>query len=241
MSKVSVIIPVHNLFRRGLKRVVNSVYSLSLQKEYIEEIIIVNSSVVKEFEELCHLLRGCDVRHIHSAQMGFNKPLLLNMGIKAAKGEYIMCTDADYIFKYDFLKTCEDLRGKNVMMHKQVGMLPNMRVSQTSIVNWKFPKTQLNKWGTLANGACQYAHKDWFKNNLYPEDMDGFSAMDNIMTYMAYNNGLDIVWVSSSEILHQHHKIENKMGGENRVSFDRNQRILNEYIKKHNLPCLLSK
>ena len=182
-----------------------------------------------------------DVTHVHTPQMSFNKPLLLNIGIKMSKGEYIMCTDADYLFRSDFLKVCVGLRGETVLMHKHVKMLPNMRVSQTSIVNWRFPKSGFNKWGTLANGACQYAHRDFFLSNPYPEEMDGYSAMDNIMTYMAYNNGLEIKWIEDSEILHQHHRIENKMGGENRAKFDRNQQVLNDYIKKYNLPCLLKR
>lgn len=239
--KATIIIPVHNLFRRGLKRVVNSVHSLSLQSEYIEEVIIVNSSSKMEFKELNHLLSKYDVNHIHTPQMSFNKPLLLNVGIKEAKGEYIMCTDADYIFKKDFLKVCGKHRGEKVMMHKQVKMLPSMRVSHTNIERWIFPNSAFNVWGKLANGACQYAHKDFFKENNYPENMDGFSAMDNIMTYMAYNEGLEIKWIEESEILHQHHKIENKMMGENRAKFDRNQQVLNDYIKDNNLPCLLTK
>ena len=32
----------------------------------------------------------------------FNKPILLNEGIKRTTGEYILCTDADYIFRSDF-------------------------------------------------------------------------------------------------------------------------------------------
>lgn len=241
MSKVSVIIPIHNLFRRGLKRVLYSIYSLHEQIDFIDEIIIVDSSIQHEYNELSHLLKGLPVKHIHFPQYSFNKPLLLNRGIQEAKSKYIMCTDADYLFKKDFLEACEKHRGEKVMMHKQVKMLPNMNHSLHSVKRWRYPASGYNIWGTLANGACQYATREFFLANPYPEEMEGFSAMDNIMTYMAYNNGLEIKWIGESEILHQHHPVVNKMAGANREKFDRNQTILQGYINTHNLPCLLKK
>ena len=206
------------------------------QIDHIEDIIIVNSSINADYDELEHLLKGLPVRHIHLPQHSFNKPLLLNYGIKhACNAKYILCTDADYLFKKDFLGICENHRGDSVMMHKQVKMLPRINHSMSSIRKWKYPYSEFNVWGKLANGACQYATRDFFINNPYPEEMDGFSAMDNIMTYIAYNKGLSIKWIDESEILHQHHPIANKMGGLNLDKFRRNQRFLAKYIKENNL------
>lgn len=241
MEKVSIIIPIHNIFRRGLHRVRNSVISLQPQMEHIEDIIIVNSSDKVEFDMLDALLDGFKVKHIHYPLYCFNKPKLLNKGIQEANSKYIMCTDGDYLFREDFLNVCSELRDEEVMMHKQVKMLPNMSIKRPKIEDWRFPKCGFNKWGRLANGAVQYATKDFFMSNPYPEEMEGFSAMDNLMTYMAYKNGLDIHWIEQSEILHQYHPIVNKMGGSNRAKFDNNQATLQAYIAKHNLPCLLSK
>ncbi len=241
MEKVSIIIPIHNIRHRGFKRVLFFVYSLMEQIDHVEDIIIVDSSIQPDYDELEHILKGLPVKHIYTPQHNFNKPLLLNIGIHSAKSKYILCTDADYLFKSDFLEVCEGHRGEKVIMHKQVKMLPRINHSLASIKKWKYPFSQLNVWGKLANGACQYATKEFFINNPYPEEMDGFSAMDNIMTYMAYNEGLEVKWITESEILHQHHPIVNKMAGSNREKFDRNQRVLNDFIKKHNLPCILKR
>lgn len=241
MEKVSIIIPIHQILKRGLKRVRNSVISLQSQLDYIEDIIIVNSSDKIQYDMLEALLEGFKVKHIHYPLHCFNKPKLLNYGVSQSNSKYVMCTDGDYLFKDDFLEACNRHRGEKVMMHKQVRMLPNMNLNESKIEAWKFPKCGFNIWGTLANGACQYATKEWFINNPYPEEMDGFSAMDNLMTYMAYNNGLEIKWINESEILHQNHPVVNKMAGSNREKFDRNQVMLNEYIDEHNLPCLLHK
>lgn len=241
MEKVSIIIPIHNIMRRGYLRVRYSVLSLQSQKDFIDEIIIVDSSEKNQYDMLHVLLNGFDVRHVHFPLHSFNKPKLLNKGIQLAKSKYIMCTDGDYLFKKDFLFHCERLRSEKRILHKQVRMLPNMRINDSTVTSWAFPKSPYNKWGKLANGACQYAIKEFFISNPYPEEMDGYSAMDNLMTYIAYNNGLEVVWIDESDILHQYHAIENKMGGSNRAKFDRNQATLQKYINDNNLPCLLSR
>lgn len=210
--------------------------------EYIEDIIIVDSSEKIQYNMLNALLEGFDVMHIHYPLHDFNKPKLLNHGVTHAyNAKYIMCTDGDYLFSKDFLYHCTLHRGEKVMMHKQVKMLPNMNLNEQKVKAWKFPKCGFNIWGTLANGACQYATRDFFISTPYPEDMAGFSGMDNIMTYMAYKDGLEIKWIDEGEILHQYHAIVNKMAGSNREPFDRNQKKLNDYIRDNNLPCLLSK
>jgi len=241
MEKVSLIIPIHNILKRGFKRVRNSVVSLQSQMEYIDDIIIVDSSERVQYDMLHALLDGFKVRHIHYPLHSFNKPKLLNYGIKEANSKYIMCTDGDYLFKEDFLYICSVHRRENTMMHKQVKMLPNMNIRDSKIKEWKFPACGYNIWGKLANGAVQYATKEFFIDNPYPEEMEGFTAMDNLMTYMAYNNGLKIHWIQESEILHQYHPIVNKMAGSNREKTDKNQATLQSYINEHQLPCLLHK
>jgi len=221
----------------------NSVISLGEQMECIEDIIVVDSSDDNQYNMLAFLLTGYEVKHIRFTLREFNKPKLLNKGIKEASSKWIMCTDADYLFAKDFLHTCTQQRNEKRMMFKEVVMLPNMDIKKGHVLSWKFPKGGYNVWGHLANGACQYATKEFFVSNPYPEEMDGFSAYDNLMAYMAFNNGLEIHWIprGSSEILHQYHPIVNKMAGNNRAKFDRNQETLQEYIRKHNLPCILSK
>lgn len=241
MDKVSIIIPIHDILRRGYLRVRHCVISLQNQLDYIDEIIIVDSSERSQYDMLNSLLSGFNVKHIHYPLYSFNKPKLLNKGIQLAKSEYIMCTDADYLFEKDFLYHCQRLRNDKRILHKQVRMLPNMKINDSTVLEWRFPKSPYNKWGKLANGACQYANRDFFLSNPYNEEMEGFSAMDNLMTYVAYNNGLEPIWIDESDILHQSHAIVNKMGGSNRAKFDNNQAILQKYINDNNLPCLLSK
>ena len=238
MNDVTVILPVYNLRKRGVKRVMNSVYSLQKQDC---NIIVVDGSRLIDFVELKSLLKGLDVNHVHFPIEEFNKPMLLNEGVRLSSTEYIFCSDADYIFKDDLIEVCKKYRGKNVLLHKKVKMLPSTNVTISRINSWKFPKCRFNDWGTLANGAMQYSTKRFFTDNHYNEEMSGFGAMDNLTTYFAYNNSVVVLWVDESEILHQHHHIENKISGSNLIKFKRNQKILADYIKENNLPKLLHK
>lgn len=243
---LSVIIPIHNIARRGFLRVYYSCYSLLLQDE-LGEIIIVNSSTNNEFIQLANLLSNMPdkyqkkVKHLRLNQCTFNKPKLLNKGIAEASYEWIMCTDADYLFSKDFLKVCQRERSEKAILFKEVKMLPSITIKKPMIDRWEFPMCKYNEWGHLANGACQYATKGFFINNPYPEIMSGFGAMDNIMAYIAYNNGLELKWIEDGEILHQFHKVEKFQRGGQTKEFNRNQEVLANYIKKHNLPKLLTK
>jgi len=120
-------------------------------------------------------------------------------------------------------------------------MLPAANITKNRVKSWNFPQCKFNPWGTLANGAMQHASKEFFLKHPYNEEMSGFGAMDNLTAYVSFNNGLNIVWMDESEILHQHHPIEKKMCGDNLLKFQRNQRILQDYVNKYDLPKLLKK
>ena len=70
--------------------------------------------------------------------------------------------DGDYIFKSDLISECEWFRGEDILLHKKVKMLPAANITTNRIKNWSFPPCKFNVWGTLANGAMQYATKQFF-------------------------------------------------------------------------------
>jgi hypothetical protein len=235
-NKVTVILPIWNIHKRGIKRILLSIHSLRNQKC---DVIIVDGSSRAKFDDLSGLIKGYDVIHYHLPLDEFNKPKLLNKGIELSKTEYIFCSDGDYIFKSDLIEVCSKFHAPDILLHKKVKMLPAMNLSKDRVSNWKFPETKFNQWGTLANGGMQYASKKFFTDFPYNEEMSGFGAMDNLTTYIAVNNGLKVLWIVESEILHQNHPIEKKISGDNKIKFQRNQKILHDYIEENNLPKLL--
>lgn len=207
---IDIIIPVHNLARRGLSRVYYSCYSLLKQADYIDNIYVINSSKDVEFFNLDSLLKPLDkVKHIRLKLDTFNKPKLLNHGLRLGTSEYVLFTDADYIFKNDLLKTCKKLRSDKRILLKEVKMLPHINISTNLIDNWKFPPSPFNSFGKIADGALQYAKREWFiKVGGYDERMALLCGMDNDMHARAVRDGLEDKWVVDSEILHQFHRIE---------------------------------
>lgn len=235
---VDIIIPVYNIQKRGFNRVYFSIFSLMGQN--YNKIYVIDGSEDKQYNALNAIIKDLPkVEHIPLQLDVFNKPKLLNRGIQTSKADYIFCTDCDYIFSKDLLEICEQYRSDKAMLHKEVLMLPNLNMTNQRIENWMFPKSYPNTWGKLANGALQYATRDFFIKNPYPEAMEGFGAMDNIMAYMAKANGLNLLWLAGGQILHIHHRVEKFTKSWDHIRFTKNQKILNAYISEHKLAKML--
>lgn len=233
---IDIVIPVWNIERRGLWRVFYSCLSLSLCKGVNKVIIVDGSTKVNTY----NLEKEFGFASVIPLKMSvFNKPKLLNTGIQHSSSEYVVCTDCDYLFKYDLFEVCRKYRDDKSILFKKVIMLPNCNMTRERVQKWKFPRGTLNTWGTLANGAMQYATRDWFLSNPHDERMYGWGAMDNMTAYKAVASGLTIKWVEESEILHIHHKVEKFRTKEDTDRFNENQKILANFITEHKLPKLL--
>lgn len=242
---VDLIIPIHNIQKRGFFRIYNSLVSLSLQKENIDKVVIVNSSENSQIEAIKPLINFPFVKHIVFPQPYFNKPKLFQEGLKHCDSEYVFLTDCDYMFSKDLLESAKRLRGNNLIHKRVLNTRTGSTIGPLLMNKWRFRSKSDFGWGTLANGGMQYARRSFFEEVIkeVPEflEMEGWGAMDNIMTYIAHNKGLDIVWMDEGEILHQWHKAEKWQTPEDKQRFYKNQEILHAYIAKYNLPTLLSK
>lgn len=215
LQQIEVIIPIHNLRKRGFERIRNSIYSLNIQKINVN-INLCDSSNLDEHNQLIEELKGLKyTMHRIKGLKEFNKPILLNEGVKRTTGNFILCTDADYIFRDDFSECLLNNIQPNRMIIKKVKMLPkNLMTNESRIENWFFPDLPLNPFGEWADGGCQFAHRSWFEHcGGYDERMNGWCGMDNDMTQRFKRNGGDLFWMNESEFLHQWHPI---MKGKNK-------------------------
>ena len=152
-----------------------------------------------------------------------------------------MCTDADYIFRSDFLKACQTHRTEKRILFKEVKMLKKCNIFNKRLDRWDWggcfedPVQPYNPFGRKANGACQYATREWFLDNLYDERMLGWGAMDNLTKWKALATGLEEFWIEDSEILHQHHKLLKHRTKESKDQFSKNIQIVHEYKREHGL------
>lgn len=222
---IDVIIPVWNLATRGLERVYYSVYSLQQDCE----ITVVNGSGKGEFKQLDDLI-GNLCKHIHYPIDDLNLPILHNHGILESKCEYILRTDADYLFRKDFIETIKGRIGENKFLLKQVYKLGKMNITIPRIKAWKFQKGLI--WEKEGDGACQVATKKWFLENPYDESMRLYGVMDNDMHYRANLKGMEVEWIEESEILHMWHKVDWRDNTEKAEQFEKNIIKSCETIKK---------
>jgi hypothetical protein len=221
---IDVIIPVWNLARRGLQRVYWSVYSLQGQCE----ITIVNGSGEGEVKQLEEILRGMKYRHILNPLEELNLSILHNRGIRESECEWILRTDADYIFRGDFIRTMESRLDRGKFLLKQPRKLPKINITKSRVDMWKFPKCIL--WDKIGDGACQLTSREWFLKNPYDERMRLYGVMDNDMHSRA-SLELEIEWVEESEILHQWHPVTWYGNAEMQRQFEKNIIYSQENIK----------
>ncbi len=237
---MDIVIPIHQIFDRGLERVYFSLLSLSYQTTRPKTVWVMNSSRSGEFRMLDRLISKFDfVEHIGMDNKEFNKCKLLNAGIKLSDEKFVMCTDADYIFRSDFVDVCNGLMAEGTLLLKAVYELPKMRITDTLVKLYSFPKGKINFYKSkatgenLANGACQLTAREWFLQNPYDERMSNLGGMDNLCVMKARDQKMDIKWIEDSHIFHQWHKISKlKIDPQ----FEKNQDIIREYENsKHNM------
>lgn len=234
---LDIIIPVFNIKNRGLKRIYWSLESLSRQTVMPNKVYIIDGSNMAQYSQLKEFTDQFDFcEHISSPMYVFNKPVLHNIGIQKSNAEWIMCTDADYLFKQDFIETTQQFRNKKTFLLKAVGMLPSYPINIGRIEKWRWPKVRLNIYEgnngeNLANGACQYTTRKWFLDNPYDERMEGWGAMDNLQIEKAKRT-LEIFWMEDSEILHQYHPVLKNKTVQDQERFNHNQQILKEFVNQ---------
>lgn len=225
-TNITVIIPVFNIARRGYNRLKHSLYSLSKQDCTV---IVSCGSWDAEYNRIKNICTDFNVMCIYTPMPKFNKPILLNRGITQVKDGYVMCTDVDYIFGKDFIECLKKNAKSDRFICKEVMMLPQQELSYKIIDAGKYKDPYPNKYGRVADGACQFASLEWFKScGGYDERMFGWCAMDNDMTKRADLRGMEMMWMKESVIYHQWHTIEKY-----RKARDIHQSKLNHKILKN--------
>lgn len=210
---LSVIIPIRN---RGGQRLENCLRSLNWQDlgedESAEVIISDFGSDTDELAQLRELAERYDARLVATkTEEVWNRSRALNLGIQAARGHYLMCTDADMIFAPNFLR--EGLQQQRARMGKafvicrcrdlpeEVPEQPWQRADFSELLE-RAPYRE--KMGT---GACQLAPRSFFERvRGYDEGYVFWGMEDNDMLHRAWLGGLRVTWMHEhTAMLHQWH------------------------------------
>ena len=144
----------------------------------------------------------------------WNRSRALNIGIRAARGQLVLCTDADMIFAPNFLATvvealaqdegrlvvcrCHDLPEAHIggAAPSPVGGLDFAALAAAGSVRQ-----------TSGTGACQAATRAFFERvRGYDEAFEYWGAEDDDMRHRALHAGLRMHWISDQTTMwHQWH------------------------------------
>ncbi|HQU71708.1 MAG TPA: glycosyltransferase, partial [Calditrichia bacterium] len=209
---MSVVVAVRD---RSGYRVRNFLDSLRHQKGIADEpeIILVDSASASDHHHsLRHLAQTFRATLIRLEEPHpWNKPLALNVGIKAANRANVLLTDIDMIFEDNFIATAQkylDAHQGRVVLHCQSRDLPPRAVNEDTPVLEIFEelKQQSRRHTRLGNGACFATRREWLHRvGGLDEAYTRWGAMDRDISLRAEWDGLPIVWMEETAFLHQWH------------------------------------
>lgn len=208
---ISVVIPIRN---RAGTRLDNCLRSLRWQDaDFDIEIVVADfGSDPDQAEELAQLAAGHGAVVVREATSAlWNRSRALNLGIQAASGHYVLCTDADMIFTADFVAAVvETLRrgDDKALVLCRCHDLPE-HVAETPRRRDELPslRAAASVRQTSGTGACQAATRAFFfAVRGYDEAFEYWGAEDNDMVDRATRYGLQPTWLGEAPaMLHQWH------------------------------------
>jgi hypothetical protein len=212
MTEYSVIIPTHNILKRGWERLKWQLISLELQTRLPKTVFLPDSSDEKNAQIVRSLAGGkwpFEVVYFHlDNPEGFNMPKLFNRALEQVETEYTLCTGVDFVYAPKTMEQYVRFESPKCFLLKEVEMLPNKVITEKNVRSWTFPRTKPNQFGKGADGI-QYAPTAFFTDIAggYDERMAGFGGMDNDMHNRARKAGMNCMWMPKKpgRILHIHH------------------------------------
>lgn len=209
--EITVVVPVRN---RSGDRLSNCLRSLRWQDVPAGSVEI----VVSDFGSDPHHARSIDalaaqfstVIERNSTGGLWNRSRALNLGVQAATGRLVMCTDADMIFAPDFLASVlrAHAASADALVVCRCHDLPQEVAEQPwQVADFEALRDKSLQRDTTGTGACQVARRAFFTDvRGYDEAFEHWGAEDDDMLHRAQQYGLSVVWLpTTTAMLHQWH------------------------------------
>ena len=207
--RISVIIPLRD---RAGARVENCLRSLLWQDVDADSFEIVLSdfgSSPKYARALVELGERFGARIVRSdTDAIWNRARALNIGIRAARGEYVFCTDADMIFQPNFLSTLLAHQDGESFVVCRCRDLPESVPEQAwGEADFDALLAKSDYRERLGTGACQMARRSFFERvHGYDEGYIFWGCEDGDMWHRSQRAGLATRWIHDhTAMLHQWH------------------------------------
>jgi glycosyltransferase involved in cell wall biosynthesis len=210
---LSVIVPVRDRSGVRLENCLRSVRWQQIDQTRVEIIVSDFGSHpehVRSVDGLAATYR-CRLLRVATREV-WNRSRALNIGIRAAQGDYVLCTDADMIFAPNFLAVtlaAHHGAGDRSFVVCRCHDLPQ----SVPLRLWgeeDFPQlsARASLRQTAGTGACQSAARSFFERvRGYDEKYLFWGKEDTDMLVRAMHYGLDLIWIDSqTRMLHQWHR-----------------------------------
>ena len=141
----------------------------------------------------------------------WNRSRALNIGVRAASGTYVLCTDADMIFESNFLaKLLEEQRSvedRGLILCRCRDLPESVPEQRWEADDYAGLLDRSHYRERLGVGACQMATREFFtKVRGYDERYVFWGCEDRDMAFRAERFGLEHRWVhEETSMLHQWH------------------------------------
>lgn len=209
---LSVIVPVRNRAGRRLENCLRSLRWQDLPEDEVEVIVSDFGSAPEMRAATAALAERFGARVLFTpAEEVWNRSRALNIGIRAARGRYVLCTDADMIFAPTFLRTLVEAQREaedGALVVCRCRDLPDdvpEQVWQRSDYPALLARAPFRE--KLGTGACQMARREAFARlHGYDEQYVFWGMEDNDFRFRARRAGLAERWVHErTSMLHQWH------------------------------------
>ena len=214
---LSVVIPVRNRSGTRLENCLRSLRWQSVDPSRFEIVISDFGSDAEHAESVRRLAELHDARiEVTDTDEVWNRSRALNVGLQAARGRFVFCTDADMIFDPGFLQTILDVHAdtaRDVMIHCRCHDLPSTvgeRLFEVKDFDELLSAASVRP--TRGTGACQSARRSFFfQSRGYDEKFKFWGYEDIDMTARARRAGLEVEWISDrAQMLHQWHPTDKR-------------------------------
>ncbi len=207
---ISVIVPIRN---RSGTRLRNCLASLRWQDcgEPVEVVLSDFGSDPGHAASVAELAAEFDATLVRTdtAEI-WNRSKALNIGIRAAAADVVMCTDADMLFAPGFIagviaRWREE--GDGIVVSRCHDLPDDVPEQPWQRGDFSALLGRASLRDTTGTGACQAARKSFFEHARgYDEAFKYWGAEDDDMLSRAGRSGLEVRWLDgSAQMLHQWH------------------------------------
>jgi glycosyltransferase involved in cell wall biosynthesis len=208
---LSVVIPIRNRSGIRLENCLRALRWQTLAPEFVEIVLSDFGSDAEHATSIETLSNryGATVVSTDTTET-WNRSRALNIGLQAARGERILCTDADMLFAPDFLSVVMDELNQSpdeALVVCRCRDLPSEVPEQLwSADDFDALKAQSPFREAMGTGACHATSRAWFESIRGYDERYVFWGFEDLVS-RAEKCGLRLRWIHNrTSMLHQWHR-----------------------------------